>query len=71
LLVISVATRNFNRPTDMCKFKSSQKDKSRPVGRFLESFYSKSWGFNYCWCSEVYFFRDDAGCLMRIAHLWW
>jgi len=40
--VKSVATRNFNRPTDMCKFKSSQKDKSRPVGRFLESFYSKS-----------------------------
>jgi len=33
----------------MCKFKSSQKDKSRPVDRFLESFCSKSTGFN-CWC---------------------
>jgi len=31
----------------MCKFKSLQKDKSRPVGRFLESFHSKSRGFNY------------------------
>jgi len=30
-------------------FKSSQKDKSRPVGRFLERFYSKSRGFNR-WC---------------------
>jgi len=30
----------------MCKVKSSQKDKSRPVGRFLESFFSKSRGFN-------------------------
>jgi len=33
----------------MCKFKSSQKDKSRTVGRFLKTFYSKSRGFN-CWC---------------------
>jgi len=40
---------NLNRPTDMCRFKSSQKDKSRPVGRFLESLYSKSRTFN-CWC---------------------
>jgi len=55
-------TRNLNWPTDMCKFKSSQKDESRPVGRFLESFYSKSRGFN-CWCSEGYFVRADAGCL--------
>jgi len=31
----------MNRPTDMCKFKSSQKDKSRPVGRFLQSVFSK------------------------------
>jgi len=61
LLVTFVGTRNLNRPTDMCKFKSSQKDKSRPVSRFLESFYSKSRGFN-CWC-WVYFFRTDAGCL--------
>jgi len=29
----------LNRPTDMCKFKSSQRDKSKPVGRFVESFY--------------------------------
>ena len=49
LLVTFVGTRNLNRPTDMCKFKSSQKDKSRPVGRLLESFYSKSRGFS-CWC---------------------
>jgi len=63
-----VGTRNLNRPTDMCRFKSSQKDKSRTVGRFLESFFSKSRGFN-CWF-KVYFFRADAGCLMRIAHLW-
>jgi len=35
----------------MCKFKSPQKDKSRPVGRFLESFYSKSRAFNFR-CSE-------------------
>jgi len=45
----------------MYKFQSSQKHKSRSVGRFLESFYSKSRVFN-CWC-EVYFFRADAGCL--------
>jgi len=32
----------------MCKFKSLQKDKSRPVGRFLENFCSKSKAFN-CW----------------------
>jgi len=44
-----VVTRNLNRLTDMCKFKLSQKDKSRPVSRFLESFYSKSRGYN-CWC---------------------
>jgi len=44
-----VGTRKLNRPTDMCKFKSPQKHKSRPVGRFLESFYSKSRAFN-CWC---------------------
>jgi len=41
LLVTFVGTRNLNRLTDMCKFKSSPKDKSRPVGRFLQSFYSK------------------------------
>jgi len=40
---------------------------SRPVGRFLESFHSKSRGSNV---DKVYFFRADAGCLMRIAHLW-
>jgi len=33
----------------MFKFKSSQKHTSRAFGRFLESFYSKSRGFN-CWC---------------------
>jgi len=51
LLVIFVGIRNLNRPTDKCKFKSSQKHKSRPVGRFLKSLYSKSSsrGFN-CWC---------------------
>jgi len=49
LLVTFEGTRNLNKPTDMCKFKSSQKDKSRPVGRFLESFHSKSRAFN-CWC---------------------
>jgi len=32
--------------TDLCKFKSSQKDISRPVARFLEIFYSKSGGFD-------------------------
>jgi len=69
LLVIFAETRNLHKPTDIYKFKSSQKDKKRRVGRFLESFYSKSRAFN-CWCSEVYFFRVDAGCLMRIAHLW-
>jgi len=37
---------------DLCKFKSSQRDISRPVGRFLEIFYSKSRGFD-CWCLEV------------------
>jgi len=41
LLITFVGTRILNRPTDMCKFKSSQKDKSRPVGWFLESCYSK------------------------------
>jgi len=46
LFVTFVEIRNVNRNTDMCKFKSSQKDKSRPVGRFLESFYSKSRAFN-------------------------
>jgi len=55
LLVTFVGTRNFNKPTDLCKFKSSQKDISRPIGRFLEIFWSKSRGFD-CWCSEVYFF---------------
>jgi len=49
LLVTRVGTRNLNKPTDMCEFKSSQKRKSRPVGWFLESFYSKSRGFD-CWC---------------------
>jgi len=69
LLVTFVGARNFNKPTDLCKFKSSQKDLSRPLGRFLEIFYSKSRGFD-CWCSEGCLFRADAGCLMRIAHLW-
>jgi len=69
LLVAFVGTRNLNRPTDLCKFKSSQKDKSRNAGRFHKCFHSKSNGFN-CWRWEVYFFRADAGCLMRIAHLW-
>jgi len=49
LLVTFVGTRNLNRPTDMCKFKSSQKEKSTPFGRFLESFYSESRAFD-CWC---------------------
>jgi len=49
LLTTFVGTRNLNRPTDMCRFKSSQKGKSRPVGRFLESFYNISKAFN-CWC---------------------
>jgi len=35
LLVTFVGTRNFNKPTDLCKLKSSQKDISRPVCRFL------------------------------------
>jgi len=69
LLVTFVGTRNLNKPTDLCKLKSSQKDISWPVGRFLEIFYSKSRSFD-CWCSEVYFFKADASCLMRIAHLW-
>jgi len=47
-LLVTVGTRNLNRSTDMCKFKW-QKDKSKPVSRFLESFYSKSRVFN-CWC---------------------
>ena len=34
-----MGTLDLNRPTDMCKFKSSLKDKSRPVGRLLESFH--------------------------------
>jgi len=38
LLVTFVGIRNLNRPTDMCKFKSSQKDESRPVGRFPKAF---------------------------------
>jgi len=59
LFVTFVGTRNLNRRTDMCKFKSSQKDKSRPVGIFLDSFYSKSRGFD-CQCSEGYSFRADA-----------
>jgi len=46
-IVPMVGTRNFNKPTDLCKFKSSQKDISRPVGRFLEIFYSTSRGFDY------------------------
>jgi len=54
LLVTFVGTRKLNKPTDLCKFKSSQKDISRPVGRFLEIFCSKSRGFDY-WCSEVFF----------------
>jgi len=49
LLVTFVRTSNLIRPTDMCRFKSSQKHKNRPVGRFLESFYSNSRGFIY-WC---------------------
>jgi len=31
------------------QLESSQKHNSRPVGRFLERFYSKSRGF-ICWC---------------------
>jgi len=48
-LVTFMGTCNMNRPTDVCKFKSSHKDMSRPVGRFQESFYSKSRTFS-CWC---------------------
>jgi len=63
LLVTFVGNCNLNRPTDLhTEFESSQKDKSIPVGRFLESFYSKSRDFD-CWCSEAYFSRADAGCL--------
>jgi len=47
LLVTFVGTYNLNTPTDMCKFKSPQKHNSRPVGRFLVSFYSISRGFNF------------------------
>jgi len=55
LLVTFVGTRNLNRPTDICKFKSSQKDKSSPVGRFLESYNSKPRAFNYIAVRRVIF----------------
>jgi len=46
LLVTFVGTRKLNKPTDLCKFKSSQAD---PSADFIESFYSKSRGVD-CWC---------------------
>jgi len=49
LLVTLVGTRNSNRPTDMCKFKSSQKDESNPLADPSKDFtvYRE---FQYCWC---------------------
>jgi len=33
-----VGTRNLNKPTDMCKFRSSQKDTAGPLADFWKSF---------------------------------
>jgi len=38
LLVTFVGTRNLNRPTDMCKFKSSQKMKADPSADSSKAF---------------------------------
>jgi len=69
LLVTFVGTRYLNSPTDMCKFKSSQKDKTRPVGRFLESF-AVNREVSIVHVRRFIFLELMLAALMRIAHLW-